>query len=304
MDSAECAPDQPLHLGIEGKPVGCVPPRIRNPVCRCIPRLSAILAVKGANVGVVDEHMLRIERVELHAVVGRHVESAGCPVVFRSTHGVDLCPALSSIERPIGSEEVAGVTNARVAGSHSQAKWRVVEAVLAVVRSAADCTLFDPRRIEVGRRLRRFTEYDCPALACIDGLCNAVINLLGAFAESEAAEANVRDSSIAACCGNCSKLSCLLAKLRRPRLPAPTPVLRDEQGAAFGRRKEIRDSFRFTRAGIRNLLSGPRNWLCGGLAAVDAQRSNRQPLLAAIKEQENPIRREILLMPESDSAVL
>ena len=139
-------------------------------------------------------------------------------------HGVDLCPGLSSIERPVAPKEVGSIADAGVAGSYSQTVRGVEEDVLAIVRPAANRALFDPGGIEIGGRPRRFAEYDRPAPARIDGLGNAVVEFLGAFAQFEATKANVRDPPIAASRGNCPKLSGLLAERRASQLPASALV--------------------------------------------------------------------------------
>src|ERR1019366_439893 len=82
--AAKRAPDQAAHLGIERQPVSRVPPLSRNAIGRGLPGGASVVAVKGAYVGVIDENVPRVERVEVDAVVGSHVEAASGPPVAAS----------------------------------------------------------------------------------------------------------------------------------------------------------------------------------------------------------------------------
>ena len=58
VDSAECAPEEALDLGVEGEPVGCVAPCLRDAVGGGLPGCAAVVAGEEADVGVVDEDVL------------------------------------------------------------------------------------------------------------------------------------------------------------------------------------------------------------------------------------------------------
>ena len=84
-------------------------------------------AAKEADVGVVDEDVLWIERVELHAVGSGDVEAAGCPSIVRLADRVELRPGLSAIEGAVGSKEVGGVADVGVIGGDGEAVRGVEE---------------------------------------------------------------------------------------------------------------------------------------------------------------------------------
>ena len=107
MDRAERAPQQAFHLRIEREPVGRIPPAFRHAVRRALPGPAAIIAMKTANVGVIDEDMLWIERVKLHTVAGSNIQPSRAPAVVSHAHRIDLGPRLPAIQRAPYKQSVA-----------------------------------------------------------------------------------------------------------------------------------------------------------------------------------------------------
>src|SRR5437868_67616 len=72
MRAARDRPYAAAHFRIEGHPICRVHPRTRDSVGCTGPTRSPILAAKRADIGVRDENPLRVERVEVHAVISSH----------------------------------------------------------------------------------------------------------------------------------------------------------------------------------------------------------------------------------------
>jgi len=175
VHAAERAPDQVLHLGVEFQPVGRIAPAIRHAFGRCLPGCAAVEAVESADVGVVDEDVLRVERIEVNAIVCGDVEPARGPAIRAHPDRVHLSPAPATVECAVGAEQIGRVNDVRIAGRDTQA-GRSVEPDVFVLRLGP---LFDVRRIKVGGGACRFAKDDGPVAAGVGGLRDAVVESSG-----------------------------------------------------------------------------------------------------------------------------
>src|SRR5438270_511514 len=92
----ERAPDYASYLRIESDPVGGVLPAPGNAGDRTAPGCSRVRAFEQAYIGIGNEHVLYVERVEVDAVAGCDIEACGRPAVLGDMRGDDLFPALAA----------------------------------------------------------------------------------------------------------------------------------------------------------------------------------------------------------------
>ena len=190
---AEGAPHASLHVGVEGDPVGRVPPRVGDTDRRSRPRVAAVLAAEEADVRVGDEEPLRVERVEVHAVAAGDVEPARGPARGAARRRMDLVPGLPAVQRPVGAEEVGRVADVGIVGRGRDVVGRVVPDV----PSHLPRPLLDPRPVHVLRGPVGLAMDDAPALAAVGRLGDAVEEPGGTFAQPQAPEADVRRQAVA-----------------------------------------------------------------------------------------------------------
>ncbi len=158
MSPRKHAPHQPLDLRIELNPVSRVPPATRNALRRTHPRGPAIRALEQADVGVTDEHMVHVERIEVHPVARRHIQPPRRPSILPHPHRVHLLPHLPAVQRPVASKQIRRVADIGVRGGHAQAIWRIEPDRL--VRRAP----LNPGNLQIGRRPVRLLEHNPPGI--------------------------------------------------------------------------------------------------------------------------------------------
>src|ERR1039458_8959914 len=111
-----------------------------------------------------------VEWVEMHAVVGGHIEAPGGPGIVARADRVDGFPGPAAVECAVGAEQIGRITNVGIAGREAQAPGRVEEDVAATLLRAA----FDPGSNHVLRGPVRLGVDDGPGGAAVGSLADAV----------------------------------------------------------------------------------------------------------------------------------
>src|SRR5450756_296412 len=297
VSSAERSPQAPFHLWIEDHPVCGVAPVRGNPVGGRGPGGAAIVALESADVGVADDDVPGIEGVEVHAVVGGHVQAARGPGIVAHAHRVHRLPGLAPVEGAVGAEQIGGITDIRIGRRHTQAPGRVEEDVAPAVQRAG----LDPGIYLVLRRLVRLLVNDGPGAPTVSGLADPVERVLRAFAQLHAPETRIGHAGVPLGCGN------RLEAARRRSLrhtPTHSAVFRDLYLASLRRRVNEGAALRAARAGTGN-AGRQGGELCPGASreTMNMTGPDREQSIRTGFEFQNPLAREVPLSRPTGAAV-
>jgi len=120
--AAHDGPDAAADGGVELHPVGGVLPLAGHAAAGgAVPAGAGVVAGPEADIGVADEHVARVEGVEVDAVAGGDVDAAGGPVAIRRGIGIGLVPRLAAIGGAQDAAGIGGVDQAGVVGRHGEA---------------------------------------------------------------------------------------------------------------------------------------------------------------------------------------
>src|ERR1019366_7053823 len=120
--AAHDGPHAAADGGVELHPIGAVFPVARHaPTGGAVPTGAAGIAGPKADIGVTDEHVTRVEGVEVNAVAGRDVDAVGGPVAIRRAIGVSLVPRLAAIGGAQDAGGIGGINQIGVAWRHAEA---------------------------------------------------------------------------------------------------------------------------------------------------------------------------------------
>ena len=114
-------PDASPHSGVEDQPVGGVEPPARHAIRRCAgPTRAAVVRRKQADVGVADEHMPRVERIEVHAVIRGHVQPRRGPAAARHPPRIGRLPGRPAVQRAQRPPIIGSIADLRLLGRDAE----------------------------------------------------------------------------------------------------------------------------------------------------------------------------------------
>src|SRR5258708_11514198 len=114
MRIAVHTPHAPLYFGIEHEPVGRVHPFAGNSRSGTSPGSAAVFASEQADIGISNEHPLRIEGIEVNAVSGGHVQTDGCPSRGIDFARIEASPSGAAVGGTHGSAQVCADAKVRI----------------------------------------------------------------------------------------------------------------------------------------------------------------------------------------------
>ena len=164
--AAHRRPDAAAHRRVEHQPVGGVEPAARHALRRrAVPTGAAVVAGEQPDVGVVDEHVPGVEGIEVHAVIGGHVQPGRSPAAAGHAARVGRGPGRPAVERAQRASRIGFVADLRLLGRDAQ-----VERILAPIRAE---TLAEPAVVDGRRFLARLAPDVAPGGAEVFGFGDA-----------------------------------------------------------------------------------------------------------------------------------
>src|SRR5439155_6724929 len=110
VHAAHDCPHPAAHVRVEFHPVRGVDPRSRHAAAgRAVPAGPVVVAGNEPDIRVADEHVARVEGVEVHAIAGGDVEAVGRPAAIGRVSGVGRLPGRATVERTNSTPVVGGV---------------------------------------------------------------------------------------------------------------------------------------------------------------------------------------------------
>src|SRR5882724_6288558 len=106
MGIAVHTPHTALYFRVEHKPVGSVHPFAGNSACGTSPGGATIFAPEQADIGICDEHTLRIKRIEVDAVSCGHVQADSCPPRGIDLARIEASPRCTAVDRAHGPSQI------------------------------------------------------------------------------------------------------------------------------------------------------------------------------------------------------
>ncbi len=161
-------PHPSLHLRIEHHPVSCIQPLRRDSATRAHPGGTARLTPEQRNIRIGNELPPEIKRVEVNAVVRRHIQPRTPPSAVRRLARVRRMPLRTAVGRDQRPPEVSPKHQLRILLRHPK-----VQRILSPVRPKP---LGDPRVVHVRRGLHRLLPHQLPARAPIPRTRHSVPN--------------------------------------------------------------------------------------------------------------------------------